>query len=659
MAMTLDDVTVELKEANTNLIHISSNTNDTNEYLLLTIDTFTEKFGELINFFEGNSLKEIENKREQRQHQKELLNAISGSGGVGNGGMGGADASGSGGGGFLGGLVGMKAAGIGIGAGALAGGLGILAGGGAYLLSVLQDLDTKALKENINDLLSIGDSFKGGSLEFLKKGGTFFAVMTGLGLGLIAFSAGQGFAAAVNYFTEDSNFAEKIKENVKILLSISDEVDGLSGALLEGGTFISLMTGLTAGLAVFGIAGVLTSALDLLTKEGWAQKIKDNVATLLSITDEVDGLSGALLEGGTFVALMTGLTAGLAIFGAAGVLTSALDLFTKDGWAQKIKDNVKILLSISDEVGGLGNALLEGGTFVTLMTGLTAGLAIFGAGGAISSALDYFTNDGWAQKVKNNVATLLSITDLLPDGDGESSKATKFLAGMAQISAGLLAFTASEAIGTLASAGESILGFFGAKSPFSKIMEIAEEASELEKGAAAIEKIAKALNAFGGIKISDIDVDFVELAENLGKAIPFIDALANGGEVKGSGGWLSKPLVFEKGILDPSLRIDELSKQIQKVNYVLGRGDAPVENVSSPNQRKAEMLGNAAQSAEIENQMIQMQTGSAGAGGGGGNVTVIDSSNKSTNTVNEFKPTPSPVRPPNSPSEALWNMGSN
>jgi len=672
--MTLDDVTIELKEVNDNLVHISKNTNETNEYLLLTIDTFTEKFTALLDFFAGNSLKEIEEEREEKEYQKDLLNAISGGGG--NAGGGGGNAGGGGKGlGILGALGGMKMAGIGIGAGALAGGLGILAGGGAFLLKTLEDLDTEALKENVNNLLSIGESFKGGTLDFLKAGGSFFLVMTGLGLGLIAFSAGQGFAAAVDYFTKDSNFAENIKENVKTLLSISDEVDGLGGALLEGGTFTLLMGGLAAGLAIFGAAGVLTSALDLFTKDGWAQKIKDNVKTLLLISDEVDGLSGALLEGGTFIALMTGLTAGLAIFGAAGVLTSALDLFTKDGWAQKIKDNVKTLLSISDEVSDEDATMLgKSGAFALSMAGIAGGLTVFAVGQLASNLGNTFSSDGWAQGIVDNVVSLLSITDHLSDGDGESSKASKFAAGMAKISAGLLAFTASEAIGSLAGVGETILGFFGSKSPFSKIMEIAKEASELEKGAGAIEKIANALNVFGGIKISDIDVDFAELAENLGKAIPFIDALANGGEVKGSGGWLSKPLVFEKGILDPSLRIDELSKQIQKVNYVLGRGKAPVENisqldqsvegrgalkgveVSAPNQKRVEVLGGEAQSAEIEKQMMQMQSQSAG-GGEGGNVTVIDSSNKSTNTINEFKPAPSPVRQPNSPSESLWNMG--
>lgn len=76
--MTLDDVTIELMESNQRLKSIDKHTIDTNEYLLLTIDTFTEKFSELIEFFKGNSLLEIEKEREENEYKKDLLAAIEG-----------------------------------------------------------------------------------------------------------------------------------------------------------------------------------------------------------------------------------------------------------------------------------------------------------------------------------------------------------------------------------------------------------------------------------------------------------------------------------------------------------------------------------------------------------------------------------------------------
>lgn len=658
---TLDDVTIELMEANSNLTTISEDLKLSVDYNDLLIDTTEKQFDRLIKFLKDSrkpSLAEIE-------MQRELMSGATPAAAVGGGqiaGGAGADPSLSGeAGGFLGGFAGFKAAGIGIGAGALAGGLGILAGGGAYLLKTLQDLDTKALKENVNNLLSIGESFKGGSLDFLKAGGEFFLVMTGLGLGLIAFSVGQGFAAAIDYFTKDSKFAENIKSNVTTLLSISDEVDGLSGALLETGTFVSLMTGLGAGLIAFSLGSGAAAIADSFSKEGWAQRIKDNVTTLLSISDEVDGLSGALVTGGTFVTAMTGLAAGLIAFSLGSGAAAIADSFSKEGWAQRIKDNVKTLLSISDEVSDEKATMLgKSGAFALSMAGLAAGLAVFSVGQLANSLASTFNSEGWAQGIKDNVSTLLSITDTLSDGDKDTSKASRFAAGLAKISAGLLAFTTSEAIGSLASVGKSILGFFGAESPFDQIMKVAEKAADLEKGASAIEKIAKALNAFGGIKISDIDIDFVDLAENLGKAIPFIDALANGGEVKGSGGWLSDPLVFEKGLLDPSLRVDELAKQIEKVNYVLGTGEKPMSMQVSPSANPAavsryenltteELILKATQEGKESAREDAMRNNAM-------NNNVVNNVNNNNSAV--IAPTPSPVRQPNSPSDTIWSGAS-
>ena len=54
---------------------------------------------------------------------------------------------------------------------------------------------------------------------------------------------------------------------------------------------------------------------------------------------------------------MTGVALGLAVFGlgsAVGGISSALDLFTGGSFADGIKQNVLTLLSIKDEMGGVG-----------------------------------------------------------------------------------------------------------------------------------------------------------------------------------------------------------------------------------------------------------------------------------------------------------------
>lgn len=74
--MSLEKVNIELKEANIKLEDLKLETLNTNEFLNLATDTFSEKLTELINFFKGSSLKELEQKREERAYQEKLLAAL-------------------------------------------------------------------------------------------------------------------------------------------------------------------------------------------------------------------------------------------------------------------------------------------------------------------------------------------------------------------------------------------------------------------------------------------------------------------------------------------------------------------------------------------------------------------------------------------------------
>ena len=108
-------------------------------------------------------------------------------------------------------------------------------------------------------------------------------------------------------------------------MSISDELGGKGAFIGDGATFLVAMTGIGAGLAVFGAGSAVAGMSDGLLKNfgnaDWAQSIKDNVLTLLSIGSDLDeqGLS-FLKEGGDFFLAMTGLGAGLAVFGVGGLL---------------------------------------------------------------------------------------------------------------------------------------------------------------------------------------------------------------------------------------------------------------------------------------------------------------------------------------------------
>jgi hypothetical protein len=633
----ISDVTQELQTLN----EITAHNNEELIGIGSTLEVISSDVSSLYGMLLDTSSSSLEERREQKRQNEQMLAALQGQPGAG-GGAAGAGAEEDGGGGLLGGL-GLAGAGLGIGAA----GIGALFAGGGYLLNQIVNMDAEGLKQNILTLLSIPDEV-GGTGSFFVEGGTFFVAMTGLGAGLAAFALGSGVSAAVNYFTRDSDFAQTVKDNVKVLLSIPDAVGGNLSMLAKGGAFVAAMTGLGVGLAAFGVGSATAGLADALTSfmnPNFAQSIKDNVVTLLSISDIVGGIGGALMKGGTFFLAMTGLATGLAVFGVgSGVagIGGAIADFQDPAWAQSIKDNVLTLLSIEDALGGKLAAFGETGTFVAIMTGIGTGLAAFGIGKTAAAIADTISKSDWTQTIKQNVVDLLSITDIL-DGGGEDSKAGRFAAGMGKIAAGLLAFTGSKAIGQLANVGEKVLGFFGVDSPFDQIMDVADNSGKLMLGASAIEKIADALDKFGSIDVSAGDIDFKKLAKNLGRSIPLLRRLSEGGVYKPNFTGIGK-IDFGEGLLDPSLRLDELAEQVEKINFVLGRTTTPPSTESlSTDRRPSGQLGMAAE----ERQALEAER-NRGGGNGGLNVQNNSSTNVTNNSQSVVKPIDGPTRPPRS-----------
>jgi len=422
------------------------------------------------------------------------------------------------------------------------------------------------------------------------------------------------------------------------------------------------MTGLGVGLAAFGIGSAAAGLADALTSfmnPDFAQSIKDNVVTLLSISDVVGGIGGALLEGGTFFLAMTGIAAGLAVFGVGSSIAgigSAIADFQNPAWAQSIKDNVLTLLSIEDALGGKLAAFGETGTFVAIMTGIGTGLAAFGVGKAAAGIADTISRSDWTQTIKQNVIDLLSLTDML-DGDGEDSKAGRFAAGMSKIAAGLLAFSGSKFLGSLANAAEGVLNFVtGSESPITQVMKIADKSDKLMKGANALEKITNALDKFSGIEVSVGGIDFEGLVKNLSRSIPLIEKLGKGG-VYDAGFFGGGKIDFGAGLLDPSLKLDELAEQVAKVNYVLGRSSTPPSSMGSSEtgetENNVESLstdrrpsGQLSMAAE-ERQSLEAEQDTRG-NGGGLNVQNNSSTNVTNNAQTVLKPLDGPTRPPRS-----------
>ena len=515
----------------------------------------------------------------------------------------------------------------------------LVAGGGAILAALggFLDFDAEGVKKNIKTLLSISDDV-GGKAEFFLEGGTFFLAMSGIGVGLAVFGAGSaiaGLSDSLNKYVGNEAWASSIKKNVLTLLSIKDEAGGNLDFLADSGTFVIAMTAIGTGLAVFGAGsaiGGVSDALTSLMKPDWASSINKNVLTLLSIKDDAGGNLDFLADGGTFMVAMASIGAGLAVFGAGSTVAGAADAITdfiKPDFAQSIKDNVLTLLSIKDEAGGNLEFLKSGGTFFVAMTALSAGLVAFAVGEAAAStaqAISSFSGENFAQQIKDNVITLLSISKL----DGIGMDTAGFVAVMGGLSAGLLAFAVGQtgasvadalsrfmtgkdkfstaivdnvkelmtiydipvikdgsatgetfaelmsgigrglnafAGGQLGSAlkgvGTSILNFLtGNESPIEEMVKLADNAKDLDTASDAIEKLATSLSVISAMKFDGSNLNFKAFAKDLKESVPIIEAAIMGDD----GGFFGTKI---EGLASSNIKYEDAVKNIKMLREAL------------------------------------------------------------------------------------------
>lgn len=521
--------------------------------------------------------------------------------------------------------VGAAAAGIGQGVGAAATGLGL--GGLAALagLAMFANFDAQAIKDNVVTLLSISDEV-GGKAEFFKEGGTFFAAMTGLGIGLAAFGIGQSLVGLGQWITDDQ-WTKTLKSNVADLLSIADGPTENASLLFEGGIVGSALGGLGIGLAAFGIGQSLTGLGQWLTDTDWAEKVKENVATLISI----GGLEGIKdFSSINFAGAMTALAAGLSVFSIGNAAAGLAQFVSTDNWAEQVKNNVETLLSIADLPGmkdfttinfagamtALGAGLLafsvgagasgiaeiisdwgSGGdwpeevkrnvqtllsitqlegigsdtiAFASIMTGIGAGLLAFSTGAGVASITDLIADwvgggdqGSWADEVKNNVATLLSIPGLAAGGDID-----EFTNIMDKLGDGLSSFAGGNFVGTLKNAGAAIVAFFfGTESPFEQIRDIYENSDKLKDGADALDKLTVSLEKIGALKFDGSKLNIKAFAEELAEAIPVIESAIMGGTIEKFG--LFNDLEF-KGLASPEIDYSTAIDNIKRLKEALG-----------------------------------------------------------------------------------------
>jgi hypothetical protein len=544
-------------------------------------------------------------------------------------------------GGLLGG-IGASLGGLGIGAGVAMGGLGALFAGGGYLLKQLAEFDGKAVVANVKELFKIADLTDGIGDAF-SKGGAFLATMTSIGVGLAVFGIGSAIAGLADGLTNfvNPNWAQSIVDNVVILLSISEKLGGSLLLIGKSGAFFLSMSGIGLGLGVFGVGSALVGLSQFVKKDDWAKKVVERVTTLLSISTLLGGNTETLKAGGTFFVVMTGIGAGLAVFGAGSALVGLGQFITKDDWATKVYDSVATLMKIPALIPADSSALAEGGSFVVIMAGIAAGLIAFAIGSSansMSTALGQFSGAGakFADDIVYNVKKLMEISALkfgdvakfagfmtaiaaglfafavgkganamgdvigkftgnfadnivkdvntlmamINDPNVNQEKANEFSSIMGTIAAGLVKFSAGKFVGTLAGAAASVLNFLGGTGPIQEIKNLAAEADNIEKGANAIGKVADNLGKIGNLKFDGSNINIKDFSKDLLDSVPAIEAAIMGGKIEG--GIFSSDIVY-KGLASGEIKWDDAAKNIRTIQAAL-KLDAPdisVPEVSS------------------------------------------------------------------------------
>jgi hypothetical protein len=331
---------------------------------------------------------------------------------------------------------------------------------------------TNTLLESIAKGVSVNSTGVSEAKKSGKLGGLLGGIgasLGGLGIGAGVAMGGLGalFAGGGYLLKQLAEFDGKaVVANVRELFKIADLTTGIGDAFVKGGQFFLSMFGLGLGLAVFGIGSAIAGlggALTNFVDPNWAQGIVDNVVILLSISEKLGGSLLLMGKSGAFFLSMTGIGLGLAVFGAGSALVGLGQFMTNDDWAKKVVERVTTLLSISTLLGGADKLKEDGGTFFLAMTGIGLGLAVFGAGSALVGLGQFITTDDWATKVYDNVATLMKITALIPADSSALEESGSFVTIMGGIALGLIAFTIGSAANSMATA---LAQFSGAGAKF-------------------------------------------------------------------------------------------------------------------------------------------------------------------------------------------------
>jgi len=324
-------------------------------------------------------------------------------------------------------------------------------------MTASDDLESKREKKNDRSSLSkikeMGGSVISGGKSALGGIGGMLAGITGALGGLVKLVGGSALVGLIGLTALNLIDADKIKENVTTLLSIGERYNEntLKTLLSDGAVIVALKT-LGTALVFFAagsaVAAGVNAGIEYFGQGDWAETVKNNVTTLLSIGERYnEGTLKTLFSDGAVIVALTGLGAGLLYFGAGSAVAAGVQKFSEPDWANQVSENVITLLSIPNNftLGAL-EMLFDGAGVSAALVGLGVGLAVFGAGGAAAGGALAVGGKDFGKNIRENVNNLLSISDDAGSNIGLLLKGGTVVLALTGLGAGLAAFGAGAVV---------------------------------------------------------------------------------------------------------------------------------------------------------------------------------------------------------------------
>lgn len=354
------------------------------------------------------------------------------------------------------------------------------------------------------------------------------------------------------------NFQEGVETRLDEL--IENRTAGIGRVGLIGGAIAGLL-----GSKLLGVAALAAGLGYLISQVGDfnAEDIKKNVLTLLSIQDSFsDSTLGFFGAGGVFAATMTAIAFGLTKFSIASIFAAGssaiVNWLEADTWAQDIVNNVATLLSIS-ELPQIQNAGFLGTGFAGIMLELAAGLGVFSLAEVFTGASSKLID--WLNPgwAQGIVDDVSKLLTILelPAVKNSGVGGTGFAGVMTELVTGLAIFSIGKVGSSVIDGFTKVIDFFTGSKPFAE--RIYNEVAQLMKifEIPVIESRSFLGTGFAGV-MGEIAAGIAAFT-----AIKGIDALA------GIGTSIIRFFTGEEGVVNQLLTLTDRSDELEKVGTSL------------------------------------------------------------------------------------------